>query len=115
MGLSLLRLLPQFPEFRLHAAVVGPQSGSLGRDTGELAGVGRSGIQLGADLEGALPGAALALAFSTALAAPQRDGFKDLDGSNVSLADQAGHTVVLAFLSPNTLPAHLSLRTSTTC
>ena len=72
MGLSLLRLLPQFPQFRLHAAVVGPQSGSLGRDTGELAGVGRSGIQLGADLEGALPGAALALAFSTALAAPRQ-------------------------------------------
>jgi len=72
MGLSLLRLLPQFPQLRLHAAVVGSASPSLGHDAGELAGVARTGIVTTADLEAALQGAALALDFSTAAAAPRQ-------------------------------------------
>ena len=70
MGLSLLRLLPQFPQLRLQAAVVGDASQSLGRDTGELAGMAASGVSASTDLESALRGAALALDFSTAAAAP---------------------------------------------
>jgi 4-hydroxy-tetrahydrodipicolinate reductase len=85
MGLSLLRMLPQFPQFRLHAAVVGPQSRSLGRDAGELAGGGRSGLQVGPDLQGALQGAALALDFSTASAASRQ----------VSLCADAGVPMLL--------------------
>jgi 4-hydroxy-tetrahydrodipicolinate reductase len=69
MGLSLLRLLPQFPPLRLHAAVAGEHSGSLGRDAGEAAGITRTGTPISADLPGALQGAALALDFSTAAAA----------------------------------------------
>jgi 4-hydroxy-tetrahydrodipicolinate reductase len=64
MGASLLRLLPEFPQFQLHAALVGPQSRSLGRDAGELAGLHRAGVPLSADLDSALKGAALALDFS---------------------------------------------------
>ncbi len=71
MGLSLLRELPQFPQLQLHAAVVAQDSPSLGRDAGELAGLARTGRAMSADLEGALKGAALALDFSTALAAPR--------------------------------------------
>jgi 4-hydroxy-tetrahydrodipicolinate reductase len=71
MGLSLLRELAQFPPLRLHAAVVGQDSHSLGRDAGELAGLARMGLSMSADLEGALKGAALALDFSTAVAAPR--------------------------------------------
>ena len=70
MGVSLLRLLPQFPQLRLHAAVVSGGSASLGRDSGELAGAARSGIAVSAGLESALRGATLALDFSTAAAAP---------------------------------------------
>ncbi len=69
MGRQLLRFLPEFPELRLHAALAGPKSHSLGRDSGELAGVGRNGVPVIADLQGALSGAALALDFSTASAA----------------------------------------------
>jgi len=72
MGLSLLRLLPQFPQLRLHGAVVGSESHALGRDAGELAGLAHTGITTTADLEGALRGAALALDFSTAAAAPRQ-------------------------------------------
>jgi 4-hydroxy-tetrahydrodipicolinate reductase len=72
MGLSLLRLLPQFPPLRLHGAVVGSESPALGRDAGELAGLAHTGITMNADLEGALRGAALALDFSTAAAAPRQ-------------------------------------------
>jgi 4-hydroxy-tetrahydrodipicolinate reductase len=71
MGLSLLRELAQAPQFRLHAAVVGQDSQSLGRDAGELAGLARMGVSTSAELEGALKGAALALDFSTAMAAPR--------------------------------------------
>jgi len=72
MGLGLLRLLPGFPQFRRHAAVVGPQSASLGRDAGELAGLPRAGVALSADLDSALKDATLVLDFSTADAARGR-------------------------------------------
>lgn len=70
MGQSLVRLLPQFPRLRLHAAVVGPASPALGRDAGEWAGLPRAGIPLVGDLAEALRGAALVLDFSTTAAAP---------------------------------------------
>jgi 4-hydroxy-tetrahydrodipicolinate reductase len=72
MGLSLLRLLREFPQLRLHAAVVSRGSDHLGRDAGELAGLPHAGVSLGADLAVALQGAALALDFSTAAAAPSQ-------------------------------------------
>jgi 4-hydroxy-tetrahydrodipicolinate reductase len=69
MGLSLLKLLPQFPGLKLHAAVAGSQSPALGRDSGELAGGARNGIAVTSDLEGALHGADVVLDFSSAEAA----------------------------------------------
>jgi 4-hydroxy-tetrahydrodipicolinate reductase len=72
MGLSLLCQLPEFPQLQLHAALVGQQSRSLGRDAGELAGIHPAGIALSTDLDSALRGAALALDFSTAAAASWR-------------------------------------------
>jgi 4-hydroxy-tetrahydrodipicolinate reductase len=72
MGRSLLRLLPQFPQLRLHAALVGTSSASLGRDSGEVAGIAATRIPLSSELEPALEGAGLALDFSTAAAAPRQ-------------------------------------------
>jgi 4-hydroxy-tetrahydrodipicolinate reductase len=69
MGLSLLRILSEFPEFRLHAAVASPESRWLGKDSGELAGVARNEVPVVAELPGALGGAGLAVDFSTAAAA----------------------------------------------
>ncbi len=71
MGLSLLRELARCPQLRLQAAVTGQDSPHLGRDAGELAGLAPMGLSVRADLESALAGAALALDFSTALAAPR--------------------------------------------
>ncbi len=65
MGLSLMRLLAEFPELKLHAAVASQGSAVLGRDSGELAGVAPSGIPLTADLKTALKDASLAIDFST--------------------------------------------------
>ncbi|MGH8264453.1 MAG: 4-hydroxy-tetrahydrodipicolinate reductase [Steroidobacteraceae bacterium] len=69
MGLSLLQLLPEYPAFRLQAAVAGSGSSALGRDSGELAGATANGVRLSADLDAALAGGGLAIDFSTAAAA----------------------------------------------
>ncbi|HLQ12995.1 MAG TPA: 4-hydroxy-tetrahydrodipicolinate reductase [Steroidobacteraceae bacterium] len=66
MGGALLRLLPEFPSLRLQAALAGPRSARLGRDCGELAGVGALGVPVTADLDSALKDAGLALSFSAA-------------------------------------------------
>jgi 4-hydroxy-tetrahydrodipicolinate reductase len=69
MGVALVRLLPEFPQLQLQAAVAGSRSTGLGRDSGELAGVGPNGVPVAADLERALKGAGLAISFSAAEAA----------------------------------------------
>ena len=74
MGTSLLRLLPQFPGLRLHAALAAPGSASLGRDSGELVGNASNGVRVSAELESGLRGAGLALDFSSAAAAAAHVG-----------------------------------------
>jgi 4-hydroxy-tetrahydrodipicolinate reductase len=69
MGLALVRLLPKFPQLQLKAALAGSRSADLGRDCGELAGVGSVGVPVGAELAAALNGARLAISFSSAQAA----------------------------------------------
>jgi 4-hydroxy-tetrahydrodipicolinate reductase len=69
MGRALIRLLPEFPQLQLQAAVAGPRSTHLGRDSGELAGVALNGVAVAADLDAALKGAGLAICFSAAQAA----------------------------------------------
>ena len=66
MGTSLLRLLPQFPRLQLHAAVAAPGHCSLGRDSGERAGLAPNGVKITAGLVAALQGAGLAIDFSVA-------------------------------------------------
>lgn len=70
MGTSLLRLLAEFPQLQLQAAIVAPGSTRLGLDSGEAAGLVANGIRLSAGLESALQGAGLAIDFSTAAATP---------------------------------------------
>ncbi len=68
MGMSLLRLLPEFQGLRLRSALVAPGNSRLGRDSGELAGGPSNGVAVTADLESGLRGAGLAIDFSTAAA-----------------------------------------------
>lgn len=70
MGLSMIRLLPEFPALRLGAAVASAGSGSLGKDAGVLAGGAALGVSLTSGLEPALRNAGVAIDFSTADAVP---------------------------------------------
>jgi 4-hydroxy-tetrahydrodipicolinate reductase len=69
MGRTIVGLLAQHPEARLAATVEAPASAAVGRDAGEVAGVGSLGVVIGADL-GAVAGRdTVILDFTTAAAA----------------------------------------------
>jgi len=69
MGLALLRAAPAFPQLIVTGAVAGAASLALGRDAGELAGLGATNLLITSDLERALSEADIALDFSNAAAA----------------------------------------------
>jgi 4-hydroxy-tetrahydrodipicolinate reductase len=66
MGRALIRLAPEFPDLTVTAAVASAASAELGRDCGELAGVGSNGVKIASDLSAALAGADVAIDFSSA-------------------------------------------------
>ncbi|HKF97413.1 MAG TPA: 4-hydroxy-tetrahydrodipicolinate reductase [Steroidobacteraceae bacterium] len=70
MGQALLRTAPTFPQLIVTGAVVRPGSLALGRDAGELAGIGRLNLPVTSDLPAALAAADVALDFSNAAATP---------------------------------------------
>ena len=69
MGQALLRAAPHFPGLLITGAIAAPASLALGRDAGELAGLGRTHLTVTADLAAALAQADVALDFSSAAAA----------------------------------------------
>src|SRR5882762_9139443 len=69
MGEALLRAAPAFPRLNITAAVASPTSPSLGRDAGEVAGVGCLHLPITSDLPRALAEADVAIDFSSAAAA----------------------------------------------
>jgi 4-hydroxy-tetrahydrodipicolinate reductase len=69
MGGALLRAAPEFPRLRITGAVASAGSAGLGKDAGELAGVGPLGLPVGGDLARALADADVALDFSSAAVA----------------------------------------------
>jgi 4-hydroxy-tetrahydrodipicolinate reductase len=69
MGASLIRLLPEYPSFRLHGALARAGSETQGRDSGEQAGTAATGVPVSTSLDAALEGAGLVLDFSAADAA----------------------------------------------
>jgi len=64
MGHSLIRLMAEYPQLRLHSALAAHGHAALGRDSGEQAGVAVNGVRLGSDLTAALSGAELVIDFS---------------------------------------------------
>jgi 4-hydroxy-tetrahydrodipicolinate reductase len=66
MGEALLRAAPAFPQLIITGAVVGPGSLALGRDAGEVAGIGRANLPVTSDLPAALAEADVVLDFSNA-------------------------------------------------
>lgn len=66
MGTAIVRLTTESTDFRIVGAVVAPDSSDVGRDVGELAGVGTIGVETTGDLHSGLLGADVAIDFSTA-------------------------------------------------
>ncbi|MFO0550689.1 MAG: 4-hydroxy-tetrahydrodipicolinate reductase [Polyangiaceae bacterium] len=72
MGLAIIRLAAQArARFTLVGAAEHHGSPALGKDAGELAGVGSLGVEVSADLSSAFLGAKCAIDFSTPSAVPQ--------------------------------------------
>lgn len=68
MGLALVRAASGSKEISIAAAVASPQSAALGKDAGELAGIGRLGVTITPDLAAALSQADVAIDFSSGAA-----------------------------------------------
>lgn len=70
MGLAVTRLAQEDAGVQLVGAIAGPEDPSLGRDIGEVAGVGTMGVEVTADLQAGLLGAEVVIDFSVAAAVP---------------------------------------------
>lgn len=68
MGQALLRAAPAFPRLIISGAIAWSDSLALGRDAGEVAGIGRMNLPITSDLPAALAAADVALDFSHAAA-----------------------------------------------
>src|SRR5205814_3607465 len=68
IGRELLRAAPEFAQLIVTGAIASPESLALGRDAGELAGLGRLNLVVTSDLPRALEAADVALDFSSAAA-----------------------------------------------
>ncbi|HET7545442.1 MAG TPA: 4-hydroxy-tetrahydrodipicolinate reductase [Polyangiaceae bacterium] len=71
MGLAITRLVQNKPELEIVGAACASSDPRLGRDLGELAGVGVLGVVTSADVSSALLGAQVVIDFSTASAVAQ--------------------------------------------
>jgi len=65
MGRMLIEALGEFPDLQLTAAFERPGSSLVGADAGEVAGIGRLGIALGAEAEAAIAAADVLIDFTT--------------------------------------------------
>jgi 4-hydroxy-tetrahydrodipicolinate reductase len=70
MGLAIVRLSRTDPDVQIVGAVCASSDPGLGRDVGELAGIGSVGVVTGADVASGLLGADAVIDFSTASAVP---------------------------------------------
>jgi 4-hydroxy-tetrahydrodipicolinate reductase len=68
MGLAIARLAQAAEDLQIVGAVCAPDDPGLGRDVGELAGVGTLGVEVTADLQSGLLGADVVIDFSSAKA-----------------------------------------------
>ncbi len=71
MGLAIARLAHEDPAVQIVGGVCGPDDPALGRDIGEIAGVGTLGVVVSPDVGSGLLGADVVIDFSTATVAPQ--------------------------------------------
>lgn len=70
MGRAIARLACEADDIQLVGAIAAPSDPNLGRDVGDLAGVGTVGVEISADVSAGLLGADVLIDFSTAAAVP---------------------------------------------
>lgn len=68
MGLAMVRVAPGIPDLSIVSAVASRTSSAIGKDAGQLAGCGETGVRVTADLPAALAQADVAIDFSSAQA-----------------------------------------------
>ena len=68
MGQALMRAAPRFSQLLITGAIASPESLALGRDAGQLAGIGNANLPITSDLPAALAQADVALDFSSSAA-----------------------------------------------
>lgn len=112
MGLSITRLTENAPDVQIVGAVCAIDDPGLGRDVGELAGIGTVGVATTADLGSGLLGADVVIDFSTSAAAPilfmaaAREGVNvvsgttGLGGAGLAALERAAQRVALLW-APN--------------
>jgi 4-hydroxy-tetrahydrodipicolinate reductase len=96
MGLSIVRLARAEADIQLVGAVCAGSDPNLGRDLGELAGIGNLGVVTGADIAAGLLGAEVVIDFSTAgavvplLSVAEKQGVAVVSGTtNLGPVEQA--------------------------
>src|SRR5690606_29116589 len=70
MGQAVTRLAHEAPDVQIVGALAAPTDPALGRDVGEVAGIGAVGVAVTADLASGLLGADVVIDFSIAAAVP---------------------------------------------
>jgi len=85
MGQALLRAAPAFADLLITGAIASPASLALGRDAGEVAGVGRTNLMVGSDLRRSLAQADVVLDFSSPAAT----------SDNLAACRQAGKALLI--------------------
>jgi 4-hydroxy-tetrahydrodipicolinate reductase len=119
MGQALVRLAHAAPEIQIVGGSCASSDPSLGRDLGEIAGVGVLGVVATADVSSALLGAEVVIDFSTAAAAPnlfllaQRNkvavvsGTTNLDAAGKQALARAAESVAVLWAPNMSLGVHV--------
>ncbi len=98
MGLSVARLAHVAPDIEIVGALCSADDPALGRDLGEVAGLGEIGVQVSADISSSLLGAEVVIDFSVATAVVDLFKYAERQGvavvSGTTNFDEAGWTAL---------------------
>lgn len=112
MGLAITRLAHAAPDLQIVGASAASSDPQLGKDLGELAGLGSIGVSVTGDVASALLGADVVIDFSVAAAVkpllalatranlPVVSGTTNLDGATLAALDRAAETIPVLW-APN--------------
>lgn len=83
MGRAVVRLAHAHPEVTIVGAIAAPGDEALGKDAGEVTGIGTIGVEITSDVASGLLGADVVIDFSTAKAAPALFGRAERAGVGI--------------------------------